>query len=50
MPTTADHFVTAAKCREAALVSARLHPDEDTRHAAEVLAETVPGIEPEGAA
>jgi Fe-S cluster assembly protein SufD len=31
----------------AALVSARLHPDEDTRHAAEVLAETVPGIEPE---
>lgn len=27
-----------------ALVSARLHPDEDTRHAAEVLAETVPGI------
>jgi Fe-S cluster assembly protein SufD len=33
-----------------ALVSARLHPDEDTRHAAEVLAETVPGIEPEGAA
>lgn len=28
----------------AALVSARLHPDEDTRHAAGVLAETVPGI------
>lgn len=30
------------------LVSARLHPDEDTRHAAEVLAETVPGLEDAG--
>lgn len=27
------------------LVSARLHPDADTRHAAEVLVETVPGLD-----
>lgn len=31
-----------------ALVSARLHPDEDTRHAAEVLAEVIPGLERAG--
>ncbi len=31
-----------------ALVSARLHPDDDTRHAAEVLAEALPGIEADG--
>lgn len=32
-----------------ALVSARLHPDSETRHAAEILAEAVPGVDDTGA-